>query len=268
MGLNKVFIQLSEPKAGARAARVYSKTAEVRVGPFFRRSMNADALRRLGVGASVPETVHSVTREAARLRGKLVGGKRQRGEDTAEPSSKPETDDDDDGESRVKAIRKKVKLDPFAATHGKKKSTGLNIALQKKAVDQPPMPSSVHSIVSNNDETDSPSKKRKKKKKLRDDEAVDEPSSEGLRLAVGSPPHTAEKSAGSAVHIQKHSGDSIEHSAHATTVKKQGKSCQTEEFVADAKLITRFSHGKSKSSGENAYRQRLSNAVASENDSS
>ena len=209
--------------------------------------------------------MHSVTREAARLKGKLVGAKRQRGEEPAEPS-KAVSDDDDDGESRGKAIRKKVKLDPFAARHGKK-STGLPVVhpvvAQKQTVDHPPMPST-NSIV--NDESQSPSKKKKKKKKHREDEAVDEPSSEGLRMTVGSPLHTAEKTAGSAVHIQKQSGKSNELSGHETTVK-EGKSCQTEESVADAE-ITRCSPAESQSSGKNAYRQFLANAVATESDSS
>ncbi|KDR83933.1 hypothetical protein GALMADRAFT_236433 [Galerina marginata CBS 339.88] len=71
---------------------------------------------RLGVGATMPDGVQSMTRETARLRGKLAGSKRTREEEaTTKPTS------DDEGESRAGVIKKKYKLDPFDAVHGKKK---------------------------------------------------------------------------------------------------------------------------------------------------
>jgi len=61
-----------------------------------------------------------VTRETARLKGHLVG-KRTReddGEAKAESSS-------EEGENKANSIRKRVKYDPFAGVHGKKKKKTL-----------------------------------------------------------------------------------------------------------------------------------------------
>ncbi|KAI0042254.1 hypothetical protein FA95DRAFT_1598547 [Auriscalpium vulgare] len=83
---------------------------------------------RLGVGAPLPESsVTAVTgREAVRLKHKLEGKKRVRGgadEGVPVAAGKPE-DGSDEEESRVGAIRKKARLDPFALPGGKKKGKG------------------------------------------------------------------------------------------------------------------------------------------------
>lgn len=64
-----------------------------------------------------------MSREAARLKGKLFGKHLREGEDeNALASAKRTLDDDDEDESRAGAIKKKPKSDPFDITHrGKKK---------------------------------------------------------------------------------------------------------------------------------------------------
>ncbi|KAI0772008.1 hypothetical protein BD413DRAFT_547647 [Trametes elegans] len=90
---------------------------------------------RLGVGASVPEATGVLSRETAKLRGKLTGKGRKRGredeEDAAPPSagagagvgagtgSTGESEDEDD--SRARAITKKARVDPFAPKTDKRK---------------------------------------------------------------------------------------------------------------------------------------------------
>ncbi|CAA7260024.1 unnamed protein product [Cyclocybe aegerita] len=74
---------------------------------------------RLGVGASIPEGHQSISRETARLKGKLVGSKRPREEDGV---TAPKAEYDDEHESRATAIKKKHRLDPFDVVHGKKKN--------------------------------------------------------------------------------------------------------------------------------------------------
>ncbi|KAF8914159.1 hypothetical protein CPB84DRAFT_1820075 [Gymnopilus junonius] len=71
---------------------------------------------RLGVGAAIPEGVQSMTRETARLKGKLAGSKHPLEEPSATKSSS-----DDEGERRAFAIKKKTRLDPFDPVHGKKR---------------------------------------------------------------------------------------------------------------------------------------------------
>ncbi|KAJ3518076.1 hypothetical protein NLJ89_g96 [Agrocybe chaxingu] len=75
---------------------------------------------RYGVGASIPESHQSISRETARLKGKLVGSnKRPREEDEV---AAPKADYDDEHESRATAIKKKHRPDPFDVVHGKKKN--------------------------------------------------------------------------------------------------------------------------------------------------
>ncbi|KAF9268150.1 hypothetical protein L218DRAFT_1073495 [Marasmius fiardii PR-910] len=70
---------------------------------------------RLGVGASIPDANQSSSRNAARLKGQLVG-KRKRDESDflIRPSqNRGQLSDEDDEESRCGAIKKKAKSDPF-----------------------------------------------------------------------------------------------------------------------------------------------------------
>jgi hypothetical protein len=79
---------------------------------------------RLGVGAALPDAGMGPARqETARLRGRLVGGKRGRDSGEAETHmvQRPSDDDDDVEESRASAIKKKARVDPFA---GSTKSKG------------------------------------------------------------------------------------------------------------------------------------------------
>jgi len=71
---------------------------------------------RLGVGAAIPEGAQSMTRETARLKGKLAGSKRPLEEGHLSKSSS-----DDEGESRAVAIKKKARPDPFDVIHGKRR---------------------------------------------------------------------------------------------------------------------------------------------------
>jgi hypothetical protein len=83
-------------------------------------------LVRLGVGASIPEAVAGTSRqETARLRGRLVGSKRGReAEDVHAKSAQAMSDDEEDeGESRASAIKKKTRVDPFASTRKSKNKT-------------------------------------------------------------------------------------------------------------------------------------------------
>ena len=57
-----------------------------------------------------------MTRETARLKGKLAGRKRP-----LEESYQSKSASDEEGESRATAIKKKARQDPFDVTHGKKR---------------------------------------------------------------------------------------------------------------------------------------------------
>lgn len=74
------------------------------------------SLGRLGVGAAVPDAI-SASRDTARLKGRLVGKKRDRDEAGAIATW---MGDEDEEESRAGAIKKKVKLDPFDKSKQKK----------------------------------------------------------------------------------------------------------------------------------------------------
>ncbi|TFK43703.1 hypothetical protein BDQ12DRAFT_709417 [Crucibulum laeve] len=84
---------------------------------------------RLGVGAPIPEA-QSLSREAARLKGQLLGkgNKRPREEDEAKGDKKQESDDE---ESRAGAFKKKAKIDPFDVVYGKKKKKLKDIAVSE-----------------------------------------------------------------------------------------------------------------------------------------
>ncbi|PBL02311.1 hypothetical protein ARMGADRAFT_1158869 [Armillaria gallica] len=91
---------------------------------------------RLGVGASVSDYNTLSSRETARLKGHLLsnGKKRSREDEDPQPSTSKQTlEDSDEGESRAGAIRKKPKIDPFAApSKEKRKKETLNGALSVK----------------------------------------------------------------------------------------------------------------------------------------
>lgn len=95
------------------------------------------SLSRLGVGASLPDSTHPSGRDAVKLKNKLAGKKRSHAAvDDPEPvsmkSKTQDMDEEDEEESRSGAIRKKVKIDPFA-THTKKKGKAKGIlAVQAK----------------------------------------------------------------------------------------------------------------------------------------
>ncbi|KAJ4478328.1 hypothetical protein J3R30DRAFT_3480517 [Lentinula aciculospora] len=77
---------------------------------------------RLGVGASIPESISVSSREMARLKGSLVGkGKKRSREEEGESSHKLSSDDE--GESRAGAIRKKTIPNPFTMPTPKKKKS-------------------------------------------------------------------------------------------------------------------------------------------------
>ena len=77
---------------------------------------------RLGVGASAPESTGVLSRETAKLRHKLVGNSKKRAreeDDAAGPATNPASrsivvSDDEDEDSRARAITKKARVDPFA----------------------------------------------------------------------------------------------------------------------------------------------------------
>ncbi|KAK7061892.1 hypothetical protein R3P38DRAFT_2832142 [Favolaschia claudopus] len=88
-----------------------------------------DSMRRpprLGVGAAVPETVASSSRDTERLKARLTGkgnNKRAREEDNEPGSSKQQQRQHSDAEedSRGASHKKKARLDPFEARNKKKK---------------------------------------------------------------------------------------------------------------------------------------------------
>lgn len=81
------------------------------------------------MGGSVSEAAQSSAREDARLRGQLMD-KRARTDEPKAHSSIPADEEDNEGESRASAIRKKAKVDPFAIG-GKKKKQVMDHAAQK-----------------------------------------------------------------------------------------------------------------------------------------
>lgn len=76
-------------------------------------------LLRLGVGAVIPEgNSQGLSRETARLKGKLAGSKRPREYDDVGPSQSTSHDEE---ESRAISIKTKARVDPFDVVHGRKK---------------------------------------------------------------------------------------------------------------------------------------------------
>jgi hypothetical protein len=94
-------------------------------------------MHRLGVGASVSEGHQNMSREKARLRGKLVDSN-HRHEEGSLMTAMPAKDEDED-ESRAGAIKKKARPDPFDISHGKKKKKRLEtVNGSKSSVALPP----------------------------------------------------------------------------------------------------------------------------------
>lgn len=130
-----------------------------------------------------------MSRETARLKGKLAGTKRPREEEASTSKLPSNYDDDDEGESKAHAIKKKAKVDPFDVVHGKKKkkqkhSTQDPLTPVKTSTPAPldedssgevadlllqsPTKSIVNDVAST---TSSPKKAKKKKKKLHKDKS-------------------------------------------------------------------------------------------------
>lgn len=81
------------------------------------------------MGAQPPETNGIASREALRLKGRLVGSKKRgREEDEGAKATAPSEDED---ESRAGSIKKKPRLDPFERTSKKKKQKVLASTSQK-----------------------------------------------------------------------------------------------------------------------------------------
>lgn len=84
---------------------------------------------RLGVGMTVPDTAGPSGRETAQLKNKLTGKKRPRDEDKGShglvmngtTKGRKKDEESDEEESRVGAIRKRAKVDPFEKKGKKKK---------------------------------------------------------------------------------------------------------------------------------------------------
>jgi hypothetical protein len=86
------------------------------LAPALRDTVTSFVFHRLGVGAPIPEA--SASRNTARLRTQLTGGKKRGRNDDGEVSKQSQSSEDEE-ESRAAVMQKKVKLDPFGG--GKKK---------------------------------------------------------------------------------------------------------------------------------------------------
>ena len=71
------------------------------------------------MGAPIPASTGALAVEGVKLKNKLVGKKRQRDADETGPHT---MESEDEAESRGRAIKKKIKVDPFGGIHGKKKA--------------------------------------------------------------------------------------------------------------------------------------------------
>lgn len=89
---------------------------------------------RLGVGTPVSQASQNTSREAARLKGQLVG-KRTRREDEEAKTKRDDADSHDaDEESRARAITKRVKVDPFESSSKKKQKQSLQVMVNGPGV--------------------------------------------------------------------------------------------------------------------------------------
>jgi hypothetical protein len=136
---------------------------------------------RLGVGAKIPDAVAgSSSKDAAKLRGYLVGSKRSRDDNRKnEAPSKLHSDDEDDvEESRGGAIQKKIRVDPFA-TPKKSKGKGNKMPLPES---RPQATSSKADLPRSSNESDS------------SDSSEEEEGTGRFVLAPGSSPATSNTS--------------------------------------------------------------------------
>ncbi|KAF6762191.1 hypothetical protein DFP72DRAFT_598330 [Ephemerocybe angulata] len=137
------------------------KTGSSRSRDLEKELLEATSRRpRLGVGAAASEQT-SLPRETIRLKGQLVGKKRSREQEEVDAMKKRDEEDDEE-ESRGGAIKKKVKVDPFAKPN-KKKSSVLAVV---PGPSQPRERQGKHaSSGPTEEETTEPSPKKKKKAK-------------------------------------------------------------------------------------------------------
>jgi hypothetical protein len=76
------------------------------------------ALRRLGVGAPIPE-MSTASRETARLKTRLIRGNKRARDEHGDTEKQPQSSDDGE-ESRAAVMQKKVKVDPFGVEKKRK----------------------------------------------------------------------------------------------------------------------------------------------------
>jgi len=88
--------------------------------PFIHDQRSIEHGHRLGVGAATTEVLQA-SRDAAKLKGQLLGKKRAR--EQAEEQQEKGRNSDDEGESRAGAIKKKIKVDPFGPKKKKASAT-------------------------------------------------------------------------------------------------------------------------------------------------
>lgn len=171
---------------------------------------------RLGVGAVIPESSAGSSRDAARLKGRLIGkGNKREREDEDELKKKGSDENDDENEeSRGGAIRKKQRLDPFSGRSGLTgKKRGIKSEVNGLAANQSTSNPSQRKAVADavnlklggsSDELDtlmtavspeSPSQPKKKKKRKKRSSGTDGPSGHPVdQLWPGtSSPHSSPK---------------------------------------------------------------------------
>ncbi|KAJ7240341.1 hypothetical protein B0H12DRAFT_1237366 [Mycena haematopus] len=102
-------------KPSPKPTKNSSQALEAELKEYMRRPP------RLGVGAPIPETAASSSRDTERLKSHLSGkrAKRTRGDDDNELDSTQLSDAED---SRGASIKKKARIDPFEVSHKKKKA--------------------------------------------------------------------------------------------------------------------------------------------------
>ncbi|KAG5351298.1 hypothetical protein C0989_007037 [Termitomyces sp. Mn162] len=92
---------------------------------------------RLGVGAVIPESANT-SRDAARLKGHLIGKGNKRSREVEQDSQKKDGTDSE-GETRGGVIKKKARVDPFASD-GKKKKKHKAVPENAPLIPKPPAP--------------------------------------------------------------------------------------------------------------------------------
>lgn len=120
-----------------------------------------------------------MTRETAKLKSRLAGSRGSKRPRDDEVSNEHLSADDEDEESRVSVVKKKVKLDPFAMPKSKKQSKAENnttnkpsskisapqtVALDDTESKVPPRSMQTNGVSRDNDAVSTSRKKRKKKR--------------------------------------------------------------------------------------------------------